>query len=301
MDRLIVFHQRHIDCGVTPEVAAAWLHHRFTQIHPFQDGNGRVARALASLVLVQADLFPLVVTRDDRVDYITALEAADAGDLRPLVDLIAKLQRTQFRRATAISENVLSEDVTADQLLQSLIDEFDDDRSRRKVDFKRVFEISTRLQDDLLERFEHIAPMVRLVLQKKLPSADARIVKSQDDNSHWFRSQIIKNAKENLRYYANTRDYAAWVSLGLYWDRRAKLVFAFHAIGTEFNGSLVCAPFLEFRDQDDDGEPSTTMIPLAEEPFVFFYNETTEAAISRFRPWRENVIKIAMQELKSNL
>ena len=32
------------------EIEATWLHHRFTQIHPFQDGNGRVARALASLV-----------------------------------------------------------------------------------------------------------------------------------------------------------------------------------------------------------------------------------------------------------
>ena len=29
---------------VCPEVEAAWLHHRFTQIHPFEDGNGRVAR-----------------------------------------------------------------------------------------------------------------------------------------------------------------------------------------------------------------------------------------------------------------
>lgn len=43
------------------EVQAAWLHHRFTQIHPFQDGNGRVARALANLVFLRAGLFPLVV------------------------------------------------------------------------------------------------------------------------------------------------------------------------------------------------------------------------------------------------
>ena len=31
----------------------AWLHHRFTQIHPFQDGNGRVARALLTWHLVK--------------------------------------------------------------------------------------------------------------------------------------------------------------------------------------------------------------------------------------------------------
>lgn len=53
---------------VSPEVEAAWLHHRFTQIHPFQDGNGRIARLLASLVFIKAGWFPLVVTRDDRAN-----------------------------------------------------------------------------------------------------------------------------------------------------------------------------------------------------------------------------------------
>jgi len=41
MDRLIELHLQHDD--VTPEVEAAWLHHRFAQIHPFQDCNGRIA------------------------------------------------------------------------------------------------------------------------------------------------------------------------------------------------------------------------------------------------------------------
>ncbi|MCA1705512.1 MAG: Fic family protein, partial [Actinobacteria bacterium] len=49
MERLVAFHLEHEQEGVTPEVEAAWLHHRFAQIHPFQDGNGRIARALASL------------------------------------------------------------------------------------------------------------------------------------------------------------------------------------------------------------------------------------------------------------
>ncbi len=31
-----------------PIIVSAWFHHRFTQIHPYQDGNGRVARACAA-------------------------------------------------------------------------------------------------------------------------------------------------------------------------------------------------------------------------------------------------------------
>ncbi|MCA1708364.1 MAG: Fic family protein, partial [Actinobacteria bacterium] len=46
MDRLISMHEQHVDLDIPVEIQAAWLHHRFTQIHPFQDGNGRVARAI---------------------------------------------------------------------------------------------------------------------------------------------------------------------------------------------------------------------------------------------------------------
>ena len=53
MDRLMEMHEDHLEQGVPPEVEAAWFHHRFTQIHPFQDGNGRVARALATLVFLR--------------------------------------------------------------------------------------------------------------------------------------------------------------------------------------------------------------------------------------------------------
>ena len=54
MDRLVALHLEHDANGIPPEVEASWLHHRFTQIHPFQDGNGRVVRTLASLVFIRA-------------------------------------------------------------------------------------------------------------------------------------------------------------------------------------------------------------------------------------------------------
>jgi Fic family protein len=54
MDRLVAMHSEHDERGVPVEVEAAWFHHRFTQIHPFADGNGRVARAIASLVFIKA-------------------------------------------------------------------------------------------------------------------------------------------------------------------------------------------------------------------------------------------------------
>ncbi|MYB06834.1 MAG: Fic family protein [Gemmatimonadetes bacterium] len=105
MDRLLAMHLEHEEREVAPEVEAAWLHHRFVQIHPFQDGNGRVARALATLVVIRAGWFPLVVTDAGRPEYIDALELADAGNLRPLVRLFAGIQRRAFEDAIRIARD----------------------------------------------------------------------------------------------------------------------------------------------------------------------------------------------------
>lgn len=107
MDTLIAWHLEHIKKGVPPEVEAAWLHHRFTQIHPFQDGNGRVARALATLVYLKAGLFPLVVLNDDRSIYIDKLEKADEGDLQPLVQFFAELAESDLVKAMSLSGDLL--------------------------------------------------------------------------------------------------------------------------------------------------------------------------------------------------
>ncbi len=75
-----------------PLVKAAWLHHRFVQIHPFADGNGRVARALTLLVVEKYRYAPLVIDRHHRTRYLLALDRANDGELGDLVGLFARLE-----------------------------------------------------------------------------------------------------------------------------------------------------------------------------------------------------------------
>ena len=68
---------------------AAQLHKRFVFIHPFEDGNGRVARLLMNLALLQDGYMLAVVPPILRHEYIQLLEKAHKDD-KPFVDFIAE-------------------------------------------------------------------------------------------------------------------------------------------------------------------------------------------------------------------
>ncbi len=69
--------------------AASRIHHKITWIHPFADGNGRVARLLLNLKLMRGKFPPIVLESKKRKAYYAALEKADAGDFYPITTLIA--------------------------------------------------------------------------------------------------------------------------------------------------------------------------------------------------------------------
>ncbi|MBA3251865.1 MAG: Fic family protein [Geodermatophilaceae bacterium] len=73
-----------------PVRQAAYAHYAFVCVHPFADGNGRVARALASVFLYRSPGVPLVVFADQKEPYLDALEAADARRPQHFVSFVAE-------------------------------------------------------------------------------------------------------------------------------------------------------------------------------------------------------------------
>ena len=71
-----------------PVIIAAIFHHRFTSIHPFDDGNGRMSRLLMNLILMQYEYPPVIIKQTDKNDYYLALSQADTGNIQPFVDFI---------------------------------------------------------------------------------------------------------------------------------------------------------------------------------------------------------------------
>lgn len=75
-------------------VKAAAVHAWLTHIHPFSDGNGRIARLLANLILARENMPPLIIKSDShRTRYIEALDFSDrGGDLSKLIRIFCKAE-----------------------------------------------------------------------------------------------------------------------------------------------------------------------------------------------------------------
>jgi hypothetical protein len=287
MDRLIELHNKHQVAGVPPEIGAAWLHHRFTQIHPFQDGNGRVARALASLVFIKAGWFPLVVTRDDRVRYIESLEQADERDLRPLVDLFSALERKAFVNALGIAREVLQEEERIEQVISSIGDIFAERDAALRREWERAKDVAGDLADRARSKIESIAGRLQQEVERYAPPyrffADSE--PSNGERRNWYRWQTIEAAHHH-DYFANTRAYNAWVRLGLITDTQANIILSFTGIGREYRG-LIGASLYFFRIEEvEEGQRQVVDLTVAsDELFQINYKEDQSSVAGRFERW----------------
>ena len=81
-----------------PIVLAAVVHNQFENIHPFQDGNGRVGRILLNNILMKHNMPPLNIELRNRHEYYAALQAYEKEhNLRPTIELMLKEYRNLKR------------------------------------------------------------------------------------------------------------------------------------------------------------------------------------------------------------
>lgn len=286
-----------------PEVLATWLHHRFAQIHPFQDGNGRVARALATLVFLKSGLFPLVIRDSDRRTYIEALENADSGDLKPLVALFSRRQRDAILAAIGLEQQVhqarYAEEIIS-SAVQVLKDRFAD--HVRQVD--RVYEVAEELRELAYARISEIASSLDEKLKPITPHngvpyhANAKSASNEAEEKHYFYFQIIEIAKQ-FGYFANIEPYRSWARLAISADEVFEVVVSFHGFGRGNRGVMVASALTFQRMPREGGGMEAANVRAAmTELFQFNYAESRETTVERFREWLEAAVAIGLAEWK---
>ena len=303
IDNLLKLHEKHTHDHVCPEVEAAWLHHRFTQIHPFQDGNGRVARALTSAIFLKADCLVLVVRDAEHRDrYLDALEASDRGNLKPLVDLFADIQIGDLNEAIHSVREIRGQPIV------SLAETIAERALRRKVaSQEQTNEVTKHLIDVAHTRLNEVAgELERAFKDKDVSSLDARVQTNEQDQQDWWSWQIIEAAKKQ-KYYADLKQSRRWVSLSLkrpdFDDVVTKFVISLHAVGRAADLHAAAA-FLTWplEHEDESGSRSWHCDVVAEPRFrVRAETVKVEAAENNFRDWLERVIESGLSVWGENV
>ena len=306
MERLITIY-RESENKYSPEVNAAWLHHRFTQIHPFQDGNGRVARALASLVFLKSGLFPLVIRESDRQEYIGALEKDDDGELLPLVSIFASRQREAILKAIGLEQQV-QQGKYADQIIASAMQILKSKYSKEKEKVGKVYEYADKLFGIANIRFHDVAKNLDAELRSVTPPNRENVyhawANSADNNSdkrHYFQKEIV-NIANLFNYYANFDHQRAWVRISISTDELFDYVMSFHGYGSGDTGLLAVSSFTYIKaPKEEGGSEPVSLHSASTDLFQFNYKEPYKSTEKRFEEWLESSLAIALAEWKKSL
>jgi Fic family protein len=276
MDRLVAWHQSHIQRAVPPEVEAAWLHHAFTQIHPFEDGNGRVARAISSLILIKAGWFPLVIKLEEKAKYIDALECADAGDLGPLISMFTAVQRRLFLAGLDLAYRVKPPE-TIDAAVTSARDLLIGTGAIFPKEWLRAKKVAQNLYNQTIQRLNYAAGKLQAEIASVRP--DFRFDMALGNMS---RSGEIARVASELHYSANVSGHHQLVELKFKTSRSAALVISFHEVGASYRGIIGVSAFFQV-----EGEKA---VPVCDEFFQINYEEEQSQAEPRFDPWLEQSV-----------
>lgn len=130
--------------SISKVVIAILFHYKIVSIHPFQDGNGRIARLAMNLIMLKHGLFPVTIPNDRRKEYYDSLVLADQGNFHALVDYMGELVLDKLERYMIIAKElddldfnknflVLTEDGNTN-MIKNLIEIHGIDLNRTKIE-----------------------------------------------------------------------------------------------------------------------------------------------------------------------
>ena len=308
LDNLIAWYGEYADAGRHPLAVGAWLHHRFAQIHPFADGNGRVVRALLTWHLVKSEFLPVVVTRDSRTEYIDALEKADAGDLSHLARLLAKLERQTLLDALSVEHGRIPSGVdTIDEVIGFIADGFRNKKKAEEDDLRSVQRTAVELRQSAVDILQAETEKVRTQLESVGLRVVPRVAVGGPDegNEYYYKREVLQSA-QNAGHWVNFQEprYFARVSISDESGSRNPIMYfivSLHNVGRHLTGVMAATAFLSYRypsqsEHDDDEQLSYPEFAVcSSEPFSFTNKNDADALKPRFESWVKQSFSVALR------
>jgi len=108
---------------LSPVEMAALFHYRYIRIHPFEDGNGRIARLLVNYILLRHGYPMIVIRTDDRANYLKVLHQCDVlsgkvpsdgahatfEQAKPLIDYVSDITGKKLAAVVRLAKGEIAE------------------------------------------------------------------------------------------------------------------------------------------------------------------------------------------------
>lgn len=314
IDTLLSIYQKLQDNQIHPVIIAAWFHHSFVQIHPFQDGNGRMARLLASLILIKADLFPFTVNRDEKKRYIQSLEAADNENYQPIIDFFCDTQVRNIEHALNMKTDLVSGSIG------QVIDHFAEKVLNLKV--KAQMERERFINENLnliLSYGDNVLKQLVSAIQEKVGIGASIIMDmSNSKDLHYFTHQIAQYASQH-NYFFNSALFRGWFRLRfeLPGEKKYQLLISVHHYGYDDN-TIAVGAFMEIitdfektgklhknknvrRDGNGKGNFMYTAMPLEIKPLTISAERGIKDLEPSIKAFLEDTVTIALAHIASDI
>lgn len=137
---------------VHPLLIAARFHYEFINIHPFHDGNGRLARIFMNLILMQCGYPPIIVNKDLKDQYYRAIEDSRERGMEVLAEFLGEqLIKSQELYLKAARGESIEEPDDLDKKIALLAKKMEGDGDNIK--FKKSVETLKKTYDSFFKKF----------------------------------------------------------------------------------------------------------------------------------------------------
>lgn len=293
MDKLIEIYNEQSDKNLNPIILAAWVHHAFTQIHPFQDGNGRIARLLASLILIKNGLLPFTVKREDKASYIEALERADENEPQKLVSFFSTEQKKSIENALNFKTEKIPESLS--ELANIFNKKIDYIKSRQKerrekdlatnrnIIFKDIYDILGEVREELFELISEDKAKIKVTS-----------VRPDDMDKYYYHTHQITEYANTQNYFFNRNLPRGWfgIHFTLPTESTYNLIITVHHYGYE-DDVVAIGGFMEFNDKILP-EEDKKLIPINIAPFTISLEKLGERTKDNLNSYIHDILKVGL-------